>query len=232
MRTQRIIGAVNWKYAVGEVVLIVVGILVALAISDWNDRRVARIEERALLAEVQTALGTDIALLEADLEVFSDAAHKMQRLLDLLSSPSHNEPNLEQLFGAVYGFRTTNLNTYAYETLKSHGLQSIANSDLRAGIARVYDHHYQRLQEEHGIETEITLTVLRPYFLEHFRDLHIYRTATPIDFEAVANDPYFRNILNYRIDVLRFNQLDSYPKAISEMRAVLAELDAYLSHST
>ncbi len=48
---------VNWKYAIGEVVLIVVGILIALAAADWNDRRVLREEELALLEELRTGPG-------------------------------------------------------------------------------------------------------------------------------------------------------------------------------
>ena len=36
-RVSRIVTAVNWRYAVGEVLLIVVGILIALAVADWNE---------------------------------------------------------------------------------------------------------------------------------------------------------------------------------------------------
>jgi len=33
------------KYAIGEIVLVVIGILIALQINNWNQRRLDRIEE-------------------------------------------------------------------------------------------------------------------------------------------------------------------------------------------
>ncbi len=50
-RIARIFTAINWKYAVGEVVPIVVGILIVLTAADWKERRVLREEELALLDE-------------------------------------------------------------------------------------------------------------------------------------------------------------------------------------
>ena len=36
-----------FKYAIGEVVLVVIGILIALSINNWNDSRKERISEQA-----------------------------------------------------------------------------------------------------------------------------------------------------------------------------------------
>ena len=125
--------------------------------------------------------------------------------------------------------RATNLTTYAYEALQTKGLQFISDADLRGGIARMYDHHYVNLGFDHEVEQEVVLQVLRPYFLTKFRDLRIFENATPIDYEAVMSDPYFRNILHYRLDVLHLNQLKNYPLVIAEMNQVLEQLDSYLA---
>ena len=44
-----------------RLLLIVAGILIALAVSDWNDRRLQREEELLLLGEIQSALAVDLA---------------------------------------------------------------------------------------------------------------------------------------------------------------------------
>lgn len=132
---------------------------------------------------------------------------------------------MDRLFGAVYGLRLTNLNTVAYETLKSVGLQSISNRELRAGIATAFDHYYQRLLEEHAIELQVNIEVLRPFYLRHFRDLRFWESAIPVDSGAIMDDAYYLNIVEYRLTTLRANQLDSYPLAAAHIRKVLALLD-------
>lgn len=229
MRTRRILTAVNWRYALGEVLLIVVGILIALAISDWNDRRIERKQEFALLGEIHSNLVTDVAALEAKLEETIGAVGQMVQLFQLLKEPRPYQPEVDQLFGAVYGLRVANLRTAAYETLKSAGLQSVTNEKLRALIATTYDFHYKRLETEHEIEREITTQLLRPYYLKHFVDLRFWENATPIDYQAVVTDPYYKNLLHYRLAALRSNQLSDYPAAITDMKAVIQIIEAELA---
>ena len=41
-----------FKYAIGEIILVVIGILIALSINNWNDNRKNRISERKLLDNI------------------------------------------------------------------------------------------------------------------------------------------------------------------------------------
>jgi len=47
------------KYAVGEIVLVVIGILIALSINNWNEQRKDRINERELYSRIITDLQAD-----------------------------------------------------------------------------------------------------------------------------------------------------------------------------
>jgi hypothetical protein len=229
MRPAKVVKAINWWHATGELFLIVVGILIALAISDWNDERVQRQQELSMLQEIRFALAADLASLEANLELFGEATSKITELSELLKSKPPYDPSMDRLFGAVYGIRVTNLNTAAYETLKSTGLQSVSNRELRIGIARIYDHWYQQITGGHDVDLGANIDLMRPYFLRHFRDLDIWNSATPIDYQVIINDPYFHNMVDYRLTVLRINQLNSYSGVIPEMRAVIDMLDLELS---
>jgi hypothetical protein len=225
MRASRIIRAVNWRHAVGEVLLIVVGILIALAISDWNDRRLQRIQELALLEEIKSTMETDVAALETKLEEIKGAAEQLESLEELLNNPQPYEPDMDRLFGAAYGFRMANLSSASYETLKSEGLQSVTNRDLRAQIAHVFDHHYQLIEEWRDLEMDTTVTVLRPYYLQYFKNLRFHENATPIDYEFIVNDAYFQNLIHYRIANLEFNPMTSYPEAIADIRSAIRKIE-------
>lgn len=229
MKPKNLVRAVNWRHAAGELILIVTGILVALAISDWNDRRIERIQELALLEEIRSALVADLESLQSNLEVFNAAAGRIERLTGLLEEKPPYDPMMDALFGAVYGIGVTNLNTAPYETLKSVGLQSISNRELRSHVAKIYDLYYERLLNEHQLDISINVDLMRSYFLTHFRDLVFWKSATPIDYDTVIHDIWFQNMVDYRLAALRSNQLDSYTLTISEIRYVLTLLDRELA---
>ncbi len=42
------------RYAIGEIVLVVIGILIAFQINNWNEERKERIEEKNLLLELRS----------------------------------------------------------------------------------------------------------------------------------------------------------------------------------
>ena len=44
----------DWTYAIGELVIVTLGVLIALAIGEWNDERVVRAEEFNVLSRINT----------------------------------------------------------------------------------------------------------------------------------------------------------------------------------
>ena len=228
MRPTKLVNALNWRYALGELFLIVLGILIALAISDWNDRRINRTQELALLSEVRAALRTDRAELERNLATVKRSVARIERLSRALKGGAPYEPAMDRQFGAAYGVHGINLNSTAYETVQSFGIQSISDWELRQGITRVFDHYYEQILTQRAIDTGVTLEVMRPYYLRNFRDLRFLESATPIDYAQLVDDTYFHNLVDYRLAVLRSNQLSTYPEAIAEIDAVLALLDQEL----
>ena len=78
---------------------------------------------------------------------------------------------MDELFGAVYGLRSANLNTTPYETLKAISLQQISKPALRLGIVRVYDHFYERILNENEVDLSVNSDLMRLYYLQHFRGL-------------------------------------------------------------
>jgi hypothetical protein len=54
-------------YAFGEILLVVVGILIALQINNWNEWRKERIQETKVLTELVKTLTRNCSLIKADL---------------------------------------------------------------------------------------------------------------------------------------------------------------------
>jgi hypothetical protein len=227
-RLARVVTAVNWRYAVGEVVLIVVGILIALAFADWNDRRIERNQELEILGELRSELEQDLDTIKGALDAIYVAEQQLLSLQQLLANPRPYDPSMDELFGIVYGARIVFLHTASYENLKSSGLKTITNSELRLSIANLFSEVYEILLMNNDIDMEITLDMIRPYYLRNFRDLQFKQSATPIDYEALVGDAHYHNLVDYRLIVMRANRIMSYTRFIDEVQEVLAMLDVEL----
>ncbi len=64
LRRNEMKGTKYLKYAIGEIFLVVIGILIALAINNWNQSRLAKIEEEKLLQSIKV----DFKQSKADLQ--------------------------------------------------------------------------------------------------------------------------------------------------------------------
>lgn len=53
------------KYAIGEIILVVIGILIALQINNWNENRTFKNELKQIMKEVQNDLNQDLFYLDA-----------------------------------------------------------------------------------------------------------------------------------------------------------------------
>lgn len=70
-------------YAIGEIILVVIGILIALQINNWNENRILLSKENHYLIEISTNLETDIARIN---DIF-DLNQVKDSLLDVTISP-------------------------------------------------------------------------------------------------------------------------------------------------
>ena len=55
-------------YAIGEIVLVVIGILIALQINSWNQYRIERIEEQTILGQLKEEFENNLIQLEGKIE--------------------------------------------------------------------------------------------------------------------------------------------------------------------
>jgi len=126
-------------YAIGEIFLVVVGILIALQINNWNEERKAIAREKLFLNEFKTSINKDLF----NFDRYGPRLKRKKSGLDSLSHYIQNGQDIhDSLFIKFYfqmrqGIRLGHDNG-AYEALKSSGLDYIRNDSLRASINKTY----------------------------------------------------------------------------------------------
>jgi len=81
-------------YAIGEIILVVIGILIALQINNWNENRKARLTEVTKLNKLLEDLKLDSIAFDSNLKVLSEINSLHQQLYNI-GYKNSNEPLTE-----------------------------------------------------------------------------------------------------------------------------------------
>jgi hypothetical protein len=134
------------KYAIGEIVLVVIGILIALQINNWNEIRKDRIIEKQILDEMLISLKNDKETFEMLEKRLMEKDSAIQKILDL---KEQGELPFGKSFGGLIGTaRQTIRFTYdrsPYENLVALGINKMSNKDLLKDINKYYSQNLPRV---------------------------------------------------------------------------------------
>jgi len=132
-------------YAIGEIILVVIGILIALQINNWNEGQKQRQEEIEILKEVKSALIYD--LNNAFHSMKNRAISRRDLAIDLLETiKTGKELNDSINFIFIAGGETFRPSYTAYKALESKGIDIIKNDSIKYGIIQIYDSDYTDLK--------------------------------------------------------------------------------------
>ena len=191
------------KYALGEIVLVVVGILIALQINNWNEDRKKRIYEVKILNAIKTDLINSRA--EVLSAINDDERWKAcnEKILIYLDTRKAYEEQLDQCFGCYFWSSTVQFSTSSYEELKNRGVELISNSDLRRQLTNMYDFRLDVVKSEIEVwDSQLLSSTIYPLHTELFRKYYpeswtIYEDefAKPIDYNKLLDNEKFKNLV-------------------------------------
>ncbi|NNF76155.1 MAG: hypothetical protein HKN00_13300, partial [Flavobacteriaceae bacterium] len=76
-----------FKYAIGEILLVVIGILIAIQVNNWNENRKERNQENAILAQLQNEFKSNLSQLDDKIESKKESIRSTLRLFTYIDSP-------------------------------------------------------------------------------------------------------------------------------------------------
>jgi hypothetical protein len=215
-------------YAFGEILLIIVGVLIALSAAEWNSNRKNVLNETKALREIYKGLEIDQAALELAINNTETGIKRISMLDSLLKEnlPIYTS-SLDTLFGAVYGFRFFSFEKTNYEYLKSNSLNLIKSDSLRQQLILVFETAYSNNEKNYNTEVWVN-DVLRPYYLENFHSLVFTKSATPNNYESLWRDAYYKNIINYRLVFLKNVIMNSQLLLKQEIQKLMRLIKDYI----
>lgn len=78
-------------YAIGEIVLVVIGILIALSINNWNEQRKEIVQEQKILLQLKLEFNKNLEQLEEKISMRLDILQASTKLLGYIDNPEFVE---------------------------------------------------------------------------------------------------------------------------------------------
>jgi len=126
------------KYAIGEVILVVIGILIALQINNWNEERMNHETAMYLLSSLNGDLENDIEELKSNVIDAKNTvmASKMLQLYALDSIKYSND--IQQFISSVASGVSFDLNNITYNEMINSGTIDLLNREIRKAVTTHY----------------------------------------------------------------------------------------------
>ena len=115
------------KYAIGEIVLVMIGILLALQVNNWNNERLAEKQMRSFLNGIIDDLKSDTLLFEDRIQFFNNAKENKKTLLQLSNFEGIDSDSLFMMIRPRTG--NHEINTTTFDKIKSLGIAQISEND-------------------------------------------------------------------------------------------------------
>ena len=133
------------KYAIGEILLVVIGILIALSINNWNENRKRQNEELILLADIKNNLETTLTSFRSDTIYNANTIVQYNKIEYYIDHDLPYSSELDSVFGILTFWSGPTITETAYNTLQSKGLDLIKNEALKQDIIKMYEEVLKKL---------------------------------------------------------------------------------------
>ena len=191
-----------FKYAIGEIVLVVIGILIALSINNWNQNRLDKIKSKEYHQRIVEDLDQFNTILSGEAMRSSKVGKYLTAAMQILKSKELTKKNKDTLDYALNNyFQMVQLqgSLDTYDELKSSGqLGLIYNKDLRkklnryieflSVVSKIFNQLSTQVNKTEPIDRHVTLILADKNSLD--------KIPLEYDFNLMKKDQFLINTLS------------------------------------
>ena len=218
-------------YATGEIILVVVGILIALSINNWNEGQKETRLSIVLLQELRINLIEDIDDMKSNVGWYKGAMKSAEIILFCFENDLPENDSLNVHYARVALVPQFLPTRSAYQSFQNEGIRILQSDSLRNAILSIYEADYTFLIRYSDSEWQTSMED----YSHLYRDKFSYMEGTlgemrPVDYAELKNDMAYRNYLNNRIGMSR-SLVGLYEGNIRRVNQLISEIDKELSRA-
>ena len=213
------------RYAIGEIVLVVLGILIAVQINTWNENRKGQELAIILLKELKMNLEKDIEDMNYNISHHQRAIISAKTILYCFQNDLPMHDSLSKHFGRVPPVPQFLPTTSAYLSIQNEGVRIIRNDSLRLNILDLYEQNYVFLNNASESLWDIAINDYQGIIRKNFSKLdEIDGFMQPMDYDSLKGDMEYANYLNTKIGVLN-TMIKVYGGNVQRVRELIDLID-------
>ena len=151
----------QWYKYIIEIVVVILGILIAYNLEEWSETRKNKTREIEILKEFKAALAADLVEMQDNIREHENSILSSRIVLQVIKDKLSYHDSLDACFAYTHAFTTFSGRVGPIEQLKNTNLEIVSNDSLRLNIISMYDEAFPRLRA-------VELVIIRDY--EHLRD--------------------------------------------------------------
>ncbi|MCB0706669.1 MAG: hypothetical protein KDC34_15245 [Saprospiraceae bacterium] len=217
---------INWKYAIGEVLIVIIGISLAFALNNWKERGANSTQKKQYLENLALDINQEISQLERNQEAVNEKLKTIEMVKPFLGKdPGRRDTIIRKVFelARLVNFYPENS---TYQTLINSGdMKLIGNFQLRRSLEEHFALHKIVLQDYERIE-KIHEKYLGDFFIYHinFNELRFGNT----DF---LDNPLIANIIT-SVEGAYYLVLKGNERCLKSNKDLLEKIEAELNNVT
>lgn len=219
-------------YAIGEILLVVIGMLIALEINDWAQNRAERKQERVILGNLISDLKEELILQKELIQVENNYFSKATATFDHFAKQggfNHMDSTLSTL-NSLHLRRTFNpVNATFKEMTSSGSIKLIQNDSLKRAILKYY-HFQERValvvmnNNARHVDQNFVSNILDKTLIGEFD-----RTGLPVKPEDILRNEKLDNVPAHGLKKVSASQLANPKNALVlynalKLRAIVASI--------
>ena len=225
------------KYAFGEIILVVFGILIALTINNWNEKRKDALKEQFILENLKVNITSDLASIDVSIKDLQDNISNFMYCLEILAGkPDVDKQEFKDKFREILSFINFEITTTTFDNIISTGkIELIENEVLRDSIVNYFNYDYKQWD---SAMKDYTRNIIAP-FLHKFDHVPYMRLdsrkvdVSQFDIEPKTVDDYRKelfilNVLRSKLWLLE-GQKDQYEVLKKIMDNLLTQIDVEIN---
>lgn len=188
-----------FKYAIGEIVLVVIGILIALQINNWNESRKKVQLEISILKDIKSDLKENIQNLKEGIKHTDSSYFNNSKIISLYKQKTPYHDSLLVYFSNFSGYWDPDFTYAGFENLKSIGVNLISNAELRREIINTIEIEMDILDNSDKsrmdqINGTLFLPLAKKYLHRNIEFGKEYLSLIPTDYDTMIQDDEFYNV--------------------------------------
>ena len=217
-------------YAIGEILLVMIGIFLALQLNNWNNERVNRDKEISILKEMTRNLEMNMKNFTAEIETQESIIQNVDVVMSQIKNNIPYHDSLGIKYASIAWTEEFNIANSAFETLKTIGFDLISTDSLRESIINLFNVRYIRISDVISKVSSADFALLSSVYIRHIEYDKEGRGVVN-DFERLRKDVQFTNMLSNR-RIWKVDIIKTYIKLIEESLDLTEMIDQEIERRT